>query len=178
MAESSSDTIEVRALTAAEARLHIGALAAVLVDCVAGGASVSFMPPFSQADGERFFESVVSEVEARKRILLAAFADGELVGTVQVVHATPPNQQHRADIAKLLVSRSARAQGIGARLMEEAEAAARRAGKSLLVLDTCAGTAADRLYTRLGWTKVGIIPKYALNPDGSWCDTTVFWKEI
>ncbi|MGA2147657.1 MAG: GNAT family N-acetyltransferase [Bryobacteraceae bacterium] len=170
--------IEVRELTSPEGRRYLGALAQVLVDCVDGGASVSFMPPFSQADAEGFFDSVLSEVEARKRILLAAFVDGQLVGTVQIVHATPPNQVHRADIAKLLVMRSARAQGIGAGLMEQAEESARRAGKTLLVLDTCADTAADRLYTRLGWTRVGIIPKYALNPDGSWCDTTVFWKEI
>lgn len=170
--------IEVRPLTAAEGRRYLGALAQVLVDCVDGGASVSFMPPFSQADAEGFFDSVLSEVEAQKRILLAAFVDGQLVGTVQIVHATPPNQPHRADIAKLLVMRSARAQGIGARLMEQAEESARRAGKTLLVLDTCADTAAEKLYMCLGWTRVGIIPKYALNPDGSWCDTTVFWKEI
>ena len=121
---------------------------------------------------------MIGEIEARKRILLAAFSDGQLVGTVQIAHAVPPNQPHRADIAKLLVMRSARAQGVGARLMEEAEASARRAGKALLVLDTCADGAAARLYSRLGWTEVGIIPKYALNPDGSWCDTTIFWKQI
>ena len=136
------------------------------------------MAPFSQADGESFFESVIGEVEAGKRILLAAFVDSVLVGTVQLITATPPNQPHRADVAKLLVLRSARGQGIATRLMEEVEEAARGAGKSLLVLDAVTGGSAEKLYTRMGWTKVGIIPNYALFPDGRYCDTTYFWKQI
>jgi GNAT superfamily N-acetyltransferase len=94
---------------------------------------------------------------------------------VQVLTATPPNQPHPADVA--LVRRSARGQGVGACLMESAETASRLAGKTLLVLDTASG-AAERLYTRQGWTRVGIIPNYALNPDGTWCDTTIFWKSL
>ena len=156
----------------------MSALARVLVDCVEGGASVSFMAPFSQADGEGFFESVVSEVEAGKRILLAAFVDSELVGTVQLITATPPNQPHRADVAKLLVLRSARGQGHAGQLMNAVEEAARGAGKSLLVLDALTGGTAAKLYARLGWTQVGVIPNYALFPDGRYCDTTYFFKEI
>jgi GNAT superfamily N-acetyltransferase len=170
--------IEVRKLSAAEGREHLEALAEVLADCVEGGASVSFMPPFSKAAAARFFESALEEVEAGARILLAAFDDGRLVGTVQILTATPPNQPHRADVAKLLVSRSARLQGIGTHLMQHVEETARSAGKTLLVLDTATGGSAERMYTRLGWTRVGVIPKYALFPDGTWCDTTVFWKEI
>ena len=131
-----------------------------------------------QIRAERFFESVLDEVDTGARILLAAFDDGRLVGTVQIVTATPPNQPHRADVAKLLVSRSARLRGVGTRLMEQVEEAARLAGKTLLVLDTVTGGSAERMYTRLGWNRVGIIPRYALFPDGTWCDTTVFWKEI
>jgi len=152
--------IEIRRLTARELEQHLDGLAAVLADCVAGGASVSYLAPFSHDDAR------------------AAFADGEVVGTVQVVWALPPNQPHRADIAKLLVHRSARRRGIAQLLMEHAEAEARAGGRTLLVLDTVTGDAAERLYTRLGWNRVGVIPGYALYPDGRPCDTTVFWKSI
>jgi GNAT superfamily N-acetyltransferase len=165
-------------LTAAEGRQRVGELAAVLLDCVAGGASVSFMASLSQAEAEAFFANIVEGVERGDRILLAAFADAHLVGTVQIVFATPPNQPHRADVAKLLVSRSARGQGVGARLMESAEEVSRMAGKTLLVLDTATEDAGERLYARMGWNKVGVIPNYALYPDGAWCDTTIFWKDL
>jgi GNAT superfamily N-acetyltransferase len=170
--------IEIRQLSAAEGRQYVGALADVLLDCVAGGASVSFMASLSKAEAEAFFEKVVEGVDRGERILLAAFMDGDLLGTVQIITATPPNQPHRADIAKLLVHRSARGQGVATRLMEQVEEASRLAGKTLLVLDTVTGGDAERLYMRLGWTKSGIIPKYALFPDGRFCDTTVFWKEL
>jgi GNAT superfamily N-acetyltransferase len=170
--------LEIRQLTALEGRQHLPALAQVLLDCVAGGASVSFMASLTLAAAESFFEKVVHDVELGHRILLAAFLDSQLVGTVQVHLATPPNQPHRADIAKLLVARSARGQGIAARLMQQAEQASRLAGKTLLVLDTVTGETAERLYTRLGWTKAGIIPNYALFPDGRFCDTTIFWKQL
>jgi GNAT superfamily N-acetyltransferase len=170
--------IDIRQLSAAEGRQYIGALADVLLDCVAGGASVSFMASLSKAEAEAFFENVLEGVECGERILLAAFVDGNLVGTVQILTATPPNQPHRADIAKLLVRRSARGQGIARRLMEQAEEASRLAGKTLLVLDTVTGGDAERLYMRMGWTKAGVIPNYALFPDGRFCDTTVFWKDL
>ena len=156
----------------------MGALAGVLVDCVEGGASVSFMAPFSRESAESFFIKVLEEVEQGHRILLAAFLGSELVGTVQIITATPPNQPHRADIAKLLVLRSARAHGIGRRLMEYVEEVSRSAGKTLLVLDTVTGEAGERLYLHLGWTAVGVIPGYALFPDGRPCDTTVFFKNL
>jgi GNAT superfamily N-acetyltransferase len=170
--------IEIRQLNAAEGRQYLRALAAVLRDCVEGGASVSFMAPFSQADAESFFEKVLEGVERGERILLAAFIDSALVGTVQIVTATPPNQPHRADVAKLLVLRSARGQGVATRLMEGVEEAARVAGRTLLVLDTVTGGDAEGLYMRIGWNRVGVIPNYALFPDGRLCDTTVFWKEV
>ena len=170
--------IEIRRLSAAEGRQYLGALAEVLLDCVAGGASVSFMASLSRAEAESFFEKVVEGVERGERILLAAFVDSELLGTVQIITATPPNQPHRADVAKLLVHRSARGQGLATRLMEQVEEASRSAGKTLLVLDTVTGGDAERLYLRLGWTKSGIIPRYALFPDGRFCDTTVFWKDL
>jgi ribosomal protein S18 acetylase RimI-like enzyme len=111
-------------------------------------------------------------------MILGAFADGELVGTVQVVAAWPPNQPHRADIAKLLVHRKARRRGIAELLMAEAEREALAAGKTLLVLDTVTGDAAERLYERLGYARVGVIPNYALYPDGRPCATTFFYKQL
>lgn len=170
--------IQVKRLTAEEGRESLGALAEVLVDCVEGGASVSFMAPFSKAEAEAFFEKVIREVESGDRVLLAAHLDGKLVGTVQIVYLWQPNQPHRADIAKLLVTRSARGQGVATLLMQQAEEHARAAGKTLLVLDTVTGDNAERLYERLGWTKVGVIPNYALYPDGRFCDTTVFYKTL
>ncbi len=170
--------MEIRELSAAEGRGHVPALAEVLLDCVAGGASVSFMASLSRREAEAFFEKVCEGVERGERVLLCAFAESKLMGTVQVLTAMPPNQPHRAEIAKLLVHRTARGQGVGARLMERAEEVARREGKTLLVLDTSTGGEAERLYTRLGWTRAGVIPGYALLPDGSACGTTIFWKEL
>jgi GNAT superfamily N-acetyltransferase len=170
--------IEIRRLTARELEQHLDGLAAVLADCVAGGASVSYLAPFSHDDARAAFAAFAADAAAGRRLVLAAFADGEVVVTVQVVWALPPNQPHRADIAKLLVHRSARRRGIAQLLMEHAEAEARTGGRTLLVLDTVTGDAAERLYTRLGWNRVGVIPGYALYPDGRPCDTTVFWKSI
>ena len=175
---SATEQIEIRRLGVTEAHSQLDALAAVLHDCVAGGASVSYMAPFSPEQARAVFEVVAAEVEVGHRLLLAAFANGDLVGTVQVILALPQNQPHRAEIAKLLVHRSARKQGIAQLLMEHAESEARAAGKTLLVLDTVTGDAAERLYARLGWTRVGVIPGYALYPDGRPCDTTVFWKAL
>ena len=173
-----TDRIEIRRLSPAEAHAQLDALAAVLADCVAGGASVSYMAPFSHEDARRAFEGFAAEAEQGRRLLLAAFADGALVGTVQIILALPPNQPHRGEIAKLLVHRSARGRGVARRLMEQAEEEARAAGKTLLVLDTVTGDPAERLYESMGWTRVGVIPGYALYPDGRPCDTTVFWKSL
>src|SRR5882672_98936 len=173
-----ADQIEIRRLDATELGAQLDGLAAVLADCVAGGASVSYLAPFSHEQARAEFEAMAAEAEKGRRLILAAFADGRLVGTVQVILALPPNQPHRAEIAKLLVHRSARKRGIAQRLMEQAESEARAAGKTLLVLDTVTGDNAERLYTRLGWTRVGVIPGYALYPDGRPCDTTVFWKAL
>jgi len=172
------DEIDVRRLDADGVRAHVDGLASVLVDCVVGGASVSYLAPFSVEDGRAVVADWAEEVDGGRRLLLAAFAGDELVGTVQVVPATPPNQPHRADIAKLLVHRSARRRGVARLLMARAEAEARAVGKTLLVLDTVTGDAAERLYEHLGWTRVGVIPGYALYPDGRPCATTVFWKNV
>lgn len=171
-------TVEVRALSASEASRYLRELAGILVDCVEGGASVSFLSPFTQTEGEEFFRKVIREVEVNERILLGAFLEGKLAGTVQVQLALPPNQPHRANISKLLVLRSVRRSGLGAALMRRAEECARGAGKTLLVLDTVSGGAAEKLYERLGWVRAGVIPNYALFPDGAFCDAVIFWKTL
>ncbi len=173
-----ADQVEIRRLASADLYEQLDALADVLVDCVAGGASVSYMWPFSHADARAAFEGFAAEVERGRRLILAAFAEGELAGTVQVILAVPPNQPHRGEIAKLLVHRSARGRGIARLLMERAEEEARAEGKTLLVLDAVTDGDAARLYERLGWTTVGVIPGYALFPDGRPCDTTIFWKSL
>ena len=170
--------IEIRRLGATDAREQLDGLTAVLADCVAGGASVRYIAPFSDEQARAAFEAAALEVEQGRRLLLAAFAGGELVGTVQVALAMQPNSPHRAEIAQLLVHRSARRRGIAQLLMERAEAEARAEGKTLLVLDAVTGGDAARLYERMGWTTVGVIPGYALYPDGRPCDTTVFWKSL
>jgi ribosomal protein S18 acetylase RimI-like enzyme len=169
---------EIRRLDDVEARAHLDGLAAVLHDCVDGGASVSYLAPFTLDDARTAMAGFVDDVAAGGRLLLAAFDDGIVVGTVQVVYAWPPNQPHRGDIAKLLVHRAARGKGIAQQLMQRAEEEARAEGKTVLVLDTVTGDAAEFLYTKLGWTKVGVIPNYALYPDGRPCATTVFYKEL
>jgi ribosomal protein S18 acetylase RimI-like enzyme len=170
--------VEIRRLSGAELNEHLDRLAAVLEDCVAGGASVGYLWPFSHADARAAFEGFAAEGAQGRRLLLAAFDEGELVGTVQVILAVPPNQPHRGEITKLLVKRAARGRGIAQALMERAEHEARAEGKTVLVLDAVTDGAAARLYDRLGWTTVGVIPNYALFPDGRPCDTTVFWKGL
>jgi GNAT superfamily N-acetyltransferase len=173
-----TEPIEIRRLIGDDLETRLDELATVLADCVAGGASVSYMAPFSWSDARAAFAGMATEAARGNRLILAAFADGVLVGTVQVILSVPPNQPHRAEIAKLLVSPTARKRGIARRLMETAEAEARIEGKSLLVLDAVSDGDAARLYARMGWTTVGVIPNYALYPDGRPCDTTVFWKAL
>jgi GNAT superfamily N-acetyltransferase len=173
-----TEQIEVRRLAAGEARQRLDALAGVLADCVDGGASVGYMHPFSHTDAREVFEAYARDAEQGGRIIVGAFLDGNLVGTAQLVVGLPPNQPHRADVARVLVHRSARRRGIAQRLMEQLEHEARTEGKTLLVLDAVTGGDAARLYERLGWNTVGVIPDYALYPDGRLCDTTVFWKSL
>jgi GNAT superfamily N-acetyltransferase len=165
-------------------RLHalddaqIEALADVLIDCVEGGASVSFMLPLPRERAVAFWRRVARGVAAGERALLVAEDERGLCGTVQLVLDQPENQPHRADLAKMLVHRRARRRGLGAALMRAAEATARQCGKTLLVLDAVTGGDAARLYERLGWERVGEIPGYALLPQGGPCSTTVYYRNL
>jgi ribosomal protein S18 acetylase RimI-like enzyme len=168
--------IQVRLARHSEAELS--GLCDVLIDCVEGGASVSFMLPLPREKALNFWREVsASAARDERRLLLALDADGRVVGTVQLLLALPENQPHRAEIAKMLVHRRARRSGAGAALLTAAEAQARAAGRTLLVLDT-ANDAAARLYERHGWQRCGSIPDYALFPDGRPCATTIYFKSL
>ena len=157
---------------------EIDGLVDVLVDCVDGGASVSFMHPLTRERAARFWRRVAGDVSSGERALLVAEDGDGICGTVQLVLDTPENQPHRAELVKMLVHRRARRRGLAAALMRAAETMARDCGRSLLVLDAVTGGDAERLYTRLGWSRVGVIPRYALMPDGASCSATFFFREL
>ncbi len=165
-------------------RLHavddaqIDELASVLIDCVEGGASVSFMLPLTRERAVAFWRRVAQGVAAGERALLIAEDAQGICGTVQLIFDLPENQPHRADLAKMLVRRRARRHGLGAALLRAAEETARECRKTLLVLDTVTGGDGERLYERLGWVRVGDIPRYALLPEGGFCSTTVFYRDL
>jgi predicted N-acetyltransferase YhbS len=169
--------MRIRRLSRLEAR-EIEELASVLVDCVEGGASVSFMLPITHARAASFWRGLAPDVESGRRALLVAEDEAGIVGTVQLVLAQLENQPHRADLAKMLVHRRGRRRGIGAALVRAAEAAACEEGKTLLVLDTVTGGDAERLYARLGWVRVGEVPAYALWPGGGFCGTTFYYRQL
>jgi GNAT superfamily N-acetyltransferase len=169
---------DIKLLDHAQARARMDELAEVLADCVAGGASVGFMAPYGPADALPFWKGVAAAVGEGATVLLAAERDGQIVGTVQVGISQMPNQPHRADIKKLLVMESQRGRGLARALMAAAEREAARRGKTVLVLDTATGSPAETVYERLGWQRAGVIPDYALYPDGRYCATTFFYKRI
>ncbi len=174
-----TDNVTVRRVGANEAAACAEALADLLIDCVEGGASVSFMLPLPREKAVAFWRGVADGVARRERVLLIAEDhEGQLLGTVQMIMSLPENQPHRGDIAKMLVHRKARRRGIAQRLMAALDDAAREEGKSVLVLDTVTGGDAERVYQRAGWQRVGVVPNYALMPGGEFCGTTFFYKQL
>jgi ribosomal protein S18 acetylase RimI-like enzyme len=167
----------VRQITANEAESLADSLADVLLDCVEGGASVSFMWPLARDRALQFWRGVAASVARGERTLLVAEDAQGVAGTVQLITKLPENQPHRADVAKLLVHRRARNSGVGKRLMEALEDAARQQSRTVLVLDTASG-AAERLYERLGWQRVGTVPAFALLPNGEPCATAFYYKNL
>ena len=172
-----SAPVVIRELAALGPR-EIAFLSDVLIDCVDGGASVNFLLPMTRAKADAFWQGVAEGLaRGDRRLLVAEEASGRIVGTAQVLLRVPENQPHRGELAKMLVHRAARRAGVGARLLRAAEAAAAGSGKTLLVLDT-ASVDAERLYAREGWQRCGTIPGYALFPDGSYCETVIFYKTL
>ena len=172
-----SSAIRIRALEAI-GEPELRGLCEVLVDCVEGGASVSFMLPMTSAKAESFWRGTAAALAHGDRLVFVAEDEQGVCGTVQVVLNLPENQPHRGDVAKMLVHRRARRRGVGAALLAAAEARALRIGRTLLVLDTVTGGDAERLYARQGWQRCGEIPRYALFPGGGYCSTTVFYKAL
>jgi GNAT superfamily N-acetyltransferase len=178
--EHATDRAVVRRLTPEEARARCGELSEILLDCVEGGASVGFMAPLARETSDAFWRRVADGVAAGERALLVAedAPGGEIVGTVHLAFAAPENQPHRAEVVKMLVRRSARRRGLADRLMRAVEDVARECGKTLLMLDTVTSSPAERLYERRGWSRLGVVPGYALWPDGRLCDATFFYKTL
>jgi ribosomal protein S18 acetylase RimI-like enzyme len=167
--------IDIRILRGDEAHHRIDELATVLHDCVTKGASVSFMNPFTMAEAIEFYTEIADAVSRKEIILFAALESDQAVGTCQLIPAKKPNQTHRADLAKLLVHSNHRNKGIGASLLAAADQEVKRRGLKLVTLDTALNTA-ERLYERAGYQRAGVIPNYALWPDGGYCDTVYFYK--
>ncbi len=163
---------------ASVSELQLQQLAEVLKDCVDGGASVSFMQPFSLERSLEFWRRIAADVAQQKRALLVAEDAEGICGTVQLIFDLPDNQPHRADLAKMLVHRRARRRGLGESLMKAAEAVALECGRWLLVLDAVTDGDAARLYERLGWVRAGDVPDFALYPEGGYCSTTYYYRRL
>jgi GNAT superfamily N-acetyltransferase len=158
---------------------NIPGLVEILIECVREGASIGFLSELTPVQALAYWEKVSSRFSHSELLVLAAFVDDELAGTVQLIFAPQPNQPHRADVAKLLVSPRFRRLGIASALMSRVEEVALEKGRDLLVLDTLTGTGAETLYFGLGWAKVGEIPRYALLPEGGEPRaTSVFYKDL
>ena len=172
-------TITVQTLRTPLTAQDIEQLSEVLIDCVHGGASVSFMAPLPREKAHAFWQRVAdSAARGERQVLVARDAQGVIVGTVQLVTDLPDNQPHRADVSKMLVHRRARRQGIAEALLRALDEAARAKGRTTLMLDTVTGGDAERLYARHGWQRVGEIPLFALMPDGAPCSTTFFYRHL
>jgi GNAT superfamily N-acetyltransferase len=168
----------IRALDATEAEARLGELADILVDAVAHGASVNFMAGFSHDDARAFWRGQLPGIASGEKRLLVGEDGGQLIGTVLLMFAHQPNAPHRAEIGKMLVRSSVRRQGLGRRLLAAAEATAREAGRTLLMLDTETGSAGDLLYRSCGWTEIGRVPDHAFRPEGRLAQTTLFYKAL
>jgi acetyltransferase len=171
-------TVTIRQLNAEDMNRHQAEFIDLLCDVVDGGASVNFIAPMDSTLAASYWSRVEREVAAGDRIVLAAFDDGRLVGTVHLALAGQPNGIHRAEVQKLLVHSSARGKGMAKALMTAIEQAAKEAGRSLLVLDTEKGSVAETLYARIGYERAGEIPRFASNFDGSDLITTVLFYRL
>jgi len=176
--ESETMMATIQMLSADEARRAIPALSSLMEDSIEDNASMGFMAPYDAEAVQAFWQDVASNVAAGTTLLAVAVSDGEIVGTVQAALAQKPNQPHRADVMKLIVLRRHRGQGIARNLMEALDAVCLSHNRWLLVLDTATGSDAEAIYPRLGWQKAGVVPDYALYPDGGYCPTTFFYKRL
>lgn len=168
-------TIDIHLLDAPSAEPLIPALIGLLQDAVST-ASLGFWHPLERVDAEAYWRGVLAEVTDGHRWLWVALRDGEVIGSLQLAPAVKENAPHRAEVQKLMALSSTRRQGIGRRLMEEMERLAREQRRTLLVLDTNTGSDAETFYDAIGYTRVGVIPRYTVERDGSEHATTLFYK--
>ena len=166
---------EIREISSAE--LDEAALVELLRDAVDAGASVGYLAPLANSDGRAFWHAVRSEL-AEGRVLLGAYVDGRLVGSVQLAPVPKPNGRHRAEVQKLLVLREFRGRGIGKALMAALERKAQDLGRWLLVLDTVPAQPAEKLYERIGYRRAGVVPDYAEKSGGGFEPTVIFYKKV
>jgi ribosomal protein S18 acetylase RimI-like enzyme len=166
----------IERLTGVQAAGAVEELIDLLGDAVDDGASLGFLTPLTDGEARHYWEEVVAGVGDGSRVLLVRRDGGRVVGSVQLALARQKNGSHRAEVQKLMVHRSARRRGLGRTLMEAVEAEARRAGRTLLVLDTRRGDPSERLYLSRGYTPAGIIPRYARSSNGSLHDTVLFYR--
>jgi GNAT superfamily N-acetyltransferase len=172
------DPVTISTLSTSAATERLDELADLLLDAVAHGASVNFLDDLSAAEARTFWADAVDDVARGRQILLAAMVDGRIVGTVMLALAPQPNQQHRADVNKLLVHSIVRRRGIGAALLAAVEDEADRRGRTLLMLDTVKGSDGERLYASHDWVRYGEVPDHALLPDGAPEATSFFYKRL
>ena len=169
----------ITSLPATPTAADLADLHALLRDAVEGGASIGFRVPLPESEVTAFWADVLAEAAARKRVLLVARdTGGRITGSVQLELAQRPNSRHRCELQKLLVLRAHRGRGVGAALLAAAESAAHAHGRTLIVLDTSASGNALGLYGRAGYTRAGVIPRYATDPDGPLIDTVIYYKEL
>jgi ribosomal protein S18 acetylase RimI-like enzyme len=168
----------LRTVTSDELTASLPELVDLLIDAVNSGASIGYLAPLDRGIAAEFWRAVGAEIEAGTRIVIAAFADGLPAGIVQLALVTKPNAPHRAEVQKLLVHTRHRGRGIARRLMEAAEVEARAKGRTLLVLDTKKGDLAEGLYEKLGYVRVGEIPRYVVDEAGEFHATVVFFKNL
>ncbi|MDG4874706.1 GNAT family N-acetyltransferase [Mesorhizobium sp. WSM4935] len=170
------DSLEIQALS--DDAATIAMLADLLIETVAAGGSVSFMHPLSAEAARDFWRKSLAAAARGERAVLGAWRGGALAGTVTLLLDFPPNQPHRAEIAKLMTGRDYRGKGVATRLMRAAEELAVETGRTLLVLDTASEEGAAGLYEKLGFTLTGEIPDFALKPHGGLTGTLIYWKRI
>lgn len=168
--------ISISRLDAREAERRLDELADMLVDAVAHGAAVHFLPGVTQEDGRSFWRAQLGGIGSGDRNLYVAERGGRVIGTVMLFLMPQPNQQHRAEIGKMLVHSSARRQGLGRLLLGHAEKEALAAGRTLLMLDTEADGAGHMLYRARGWTEFGRVPSHYMRHDGQLGETSFFYK--
>ena len=170
--------VTIERMTAAQAQAILTELVHLLQDAVDSGASVGFLPRLEDAVARVYWQGTIEAVAHGTCVLLVARQDSHTVGTVQLALATQPNAQHRAEVQKLMVHTRARRQGIGQVLMTAVDEIARAAGRTLLVLDTRRGDVSEQLYLKQGYTRAGIIPRYAQSANGALDDTVIFYRML